>query len=143
MTDSDDPLVDASPRLTWDGPVGRWSSRPPAPIPDEVLIARLVGDLRAVSSAAAADTIGYDGFFATTSLADLLHAIRVTLVNPASNEARSLMRAIARYDAALQPLVPDPDTGAVPASGRPCNLAALHNPEHCDAPGCTGGRRAA
>ena len=128
-----------SPKLSWDGDTGRWSSRPPDPIPDEALITRLLGDLRSVDLAVA----GHEAATDSAALGDLLHVLRVALVNPASNEARSLMRAIARYDAARQPTVPDPESGTVPASGRPCNLAALHNPDLCDAPGCTGGRRAA
>ncbi len=69
---------------------------------DEPSIVKLTTDL--VTLDAAVRTIA-----ARASLDNLLHAVRVALVNPQSSQARSLMRAIGRFDGIRQPLAADPD----------------------------------
>ena len=117
-----EPIPVPIPRLTWDGDIGRSASAP-----DEMLTIRLLSDLREVNVAVA--DRAYDAW------ADMLHVMRVALINPHSMQARSLMRAIARYDAIRQPTVPDPDVTA-PDSGRPCNYTQAHTRAWCGNPGC-------
>lgn len=123
-------------------PVALPTPAPPRPPEDESLTTQLLTDLYQIMA-----IIERAEYYRTGSgrvaYTNLLHHMRVALTNPGSRQARSLVRAVARFDALVQVVVPDPELGGVPASGRPCNLAAVHNPANCLSPGCTGGRRAA
>jgi hypothetical protein len=77
--------------------------------PAEDSIFSLVAALLSVQRSVDGDPIGYAGVFPVDAYRDLLHAVRVALVNPSSREARSLMRAIGRFDGIRQPLAADPD----------------------------------
>ena len=90
------PLVDVTP------PFHAPTSTPGG---DEAGVVRLTKALLTLSDAAGQCTAQgrhYAGVHAVDALGDLLHATRVALVNPASTQARSLMRALARFDAIRQ-----------------------------------------